>query len=1184
MKKIVFRLVFTLLITATAAAGLFFSLAYYRGIEQGMRAELLKSAQNLSVMLNANRIRALAGAPSDAGNPSYIRLKKQLIAALPLYPGARFIYLMGRRGGGEVFFYADSEAEGSKDESPPGQIYEEADQEFIDVFTSQRPAVTGPVSDRWGTFMSALVSVRINSGEGGVVVLGVDVEAGRWGKIALIKTLPVILFFGFMALFLCAVLVMAEKKKNSRGSVVASAAVFCAACVTFLAVYNHEQEKRHNLEILSELSSAAFKTKITELKQLRDIKMEALKSFFNQSDFVSSEEFSGFVSFMKPGPAAVAWFWMEKNEGKYSLKYTAGNPESAPDMMIKEAASGAETASAIAETEKTGLPVISAPFESKACVVWKHRGSRQQGVIGALVDFESFTALQGGEWHREYSGCLHMFDATDGSRIILNGLNKANPERVPNPGQGIFDTRPGEFFSALFFLGRVYQIYIHNDSKMPQSGALWKTMAGGTAAAVLIIAILNMALLRRQELVAMVEQRARQLRENEVLTISTLQSIADGVLIFDREGRVLSANRAALDITGLRAENIMRKELLKMREFVFAHEGAIFDPEMVSVIQEARVVTPHKGVRLIEGTCAPARNEKSELTGYVMAFRDITGRAEAAKAALQHRERLQSLVNILSENKASVQEFLDYALDEAVRITSSSIGYILFYDEEKKEFELNSWSKEVMKECEITEKQTKYYLEKTGIWGDAVRERRHIMINDFDAPDPGKKGYPKGHVKINRFLTIPVFEGSRIVAVVGVANKKEPYDDTDILQLKLLMKSVWEISARKKAEMELKASLEKIAGLFSAAPIGMGVVIDREFTEVNPYMEELTGYRREELIGKKSIIVYPDEGHFEKAGEIKYQMMKESGRGSVETRWKRKDGVIIDIFLSSAWVDSDDTSKGAIFTALDITDRKAAENKLKQLVEELRKIDSMKSNFISMVSHELRTPLTSIKGFLSLLLRGAAGDLNERQRDFLETAAVNSERLLKLINDILDISKLESGNFEIKKEKWQAADAIRDVLKEVSILAEKKEILLVENTAAGAEVFADRFRVTQVLANLVMNSLKFSPEKTTIYVTMSQPGYTVIKDRAEKAGIDVKPGQYAFFSVKDEGRGIEKEHISRLFDRFFQIQEGDSKVYKGVGLGLYICRQIVEKHCGYIWAESEGDKTGAEFVFLIPAE
>jgi PAS domain S-box-containing protein len=184
----------------------------------------------------------------------------------------------------------------------------------------------------------------------------------------------------------------------------------------------------------------------------------------------------------------------------------------------------------------------------------------------------------------------------------------------------------------------------------------------------------------------------------------------------------------------------------------------------------------------------------------------VQGRRLADEEIRLNISRLKSIVNILERKIKSVKEFLDYSLEEAIRLTGSKIGYIYYYDEERREFILNTWSKDVMKECGIAKPQTCYELDKTGIWGEAVRQRKEIIANDFQAAHPLKKGYPEGHARLYKYMTVPVFSEDKIVAVIGVANKTSDYDTTDVLQLKLLMDSVWKVVEQKRLEKELHES------------------------------------------------------------------------------------------------------------------------------------------------------------------------------------------------------------------------------------------------------------------------------------------------------------------------------------------------------------------------------------------
>ena len=205
----------------------------------------------------------------------------------------------------------------------------------------------------------------------------------------------------------------------------------------------------------------------------------------------------------------------------------------------------------------------------------------------------------------------------------------------------------------------------------------------------------------------------------------------------------------------------------------------------------------------------------------------IVERDEAVSVTMRNKERFESLVNISQRRTENTQELLDFALEEAIRLTRSRIGYIYFYDEEKQEFTLNTWSREVMKECTIAEPQTLYQLEKTGIWGEAVRQRKPILLQDFHAPHQLKKGYPEGHVPLSSFLTVPVFQEDRIVAVVGVANKLAAYDQDDISQLTLLMDAVWRMVDHKKTETALREN-EAVLRSFLNAITESALLMDRE--------------------------------------------------------------------------------------------------------------------------------------------------------------------------------------------------------------------------------------------------------------------------------------------------------------------------------------------------------------------
>jgi len=176
---------------------------------------------------------------------------------------------------------------------------------------------------------------------------------------------------------------------------------------------------------------------------------------------------------------------------------------------------------------------------------------------------------------------------------------------------------------------------------------------------------------------------------------------------------------------------------------------------------------------------------------------DITKQKKAELALIENNLRLKSLIRIFQFNAPTIQDLLDFTLQETLALTNSKIGYIFFYNKDNQMFTHQAWSKKVLKDCAIKESNTEFHLDKTGIWGEAVRQRKPIMVNNFRQPNDLKKGCPKGHIELHNFLTIPVIIDTEIVAVIGVANKSTNYTETDILHLTLLMDNTWKTIEKK---------------------------------------------------------------------------------------------------------------------------------------------------------------------------------------------------------------------------------------------------------------------------------------------------------------------------------------------------------------------------------------------------
>ena len=269
----------------------------------------------------------------------------------------------------------------------------------------------------------------------------------------------------------------------------------------------------------------------------------------------------------------------------------------------------------------------------------------------------------------------------------------------------------------------------------------------------------------------------------------------------------------------------------------------------------------------------------------------------------------------------------------------------------------------------------------------------------------------------------------------------------------------------------------------------------------------------------------------------------------------------VDVTYVPHWDEKEGTIKGFFALTSDISDRKA--------------IERMKDEFISVVSHELRTPLTSIHSALKLLATGQLGQLSQDGQQMLGIADENTDRLVRLVNNVLDLQRIESGAVTMDRQMCDAAELMVKATEAMQAMARQYAIKLLTKPIT-IDLWVDPDYIVQALTNLLSNAIKFSTPNTT--VSLSVQCLTPQKKRKGKKRLSPSSVQ---FRVKDQGTGIPKNKLETIFERFHQVDSSDARKKGGTGLGLTICRKIIEQHDGEIWAESiEGE--GSTFVFTLP--
>lgn len=443
------------------------------------------------------------------------------------------------------------------------------------------------------------------------------------------------------------------------------------------------------------------------------------------------------------------------------------------------------------------------------------------------------------------------------------------------------------------------------------------------------------------------------------------------------------------------------------------------------------------------------------------------------------------------------------------------------------------------------------------VWGNGEA----LWLTDLRTGSSSNRAQLASTNGVSSGFVVPVFTNGKVTAIFELftARKREP-DDRLLETLNTICSQLGQFIHRRHSEDALESSQARLNAILSNMAEAV-IVADMagRCTESNPAADAIFGANR--LAG--SIHDWTESvGIFDASKKNTYpvkdlpifQAIKGGAIDGAEM-FIRNDVVSSGIWVSATGRplrDDDGQLIGGIMVLRDISERKLAEKRV--------------SEFYSMVSHELRTPLTAIRASLGLMQGGVAGDLSDMSKQLVDIGREECDRLIRLINDILDIRKIEAGKLELKLVEVKPTQIVQTALEGMKTVADEGKIVLQGNNNGGGIITCDEDRILQVLTNLISNAIKFSPAGAPV-----------------KVNTEWLDSEWMRFSVVDQGAGIDSEQLPRLFQKFQQLDQSDTRSKGGTGLGLAICKAIVEEHHGKIGVQTAIGK-GSTFYFDLPRE